>query len=131
MVKKENFTSAVYLTFSGDCKKALAFYHACFGGTWQLQLLEQRLPGYTTLPVVSGSLVSDRIIIHASDLVHDEGRKVGNNMAIFLSCKDAEDRKTWVKKLTANHQHLLRAWDVGQPLLEITDAFQVRWVLGI
>jgi len=30
---------------------------------------------------------------NGSDLVHDEGRKIGNDLSVFLPCKNAGDRK--------------------------------------
>ncbi|MGY0041025.1 hypothetical protein [Pedobacter sp. NJ-S-72] len=83
----DKFRSVVFVTFSGNCKKALSFYQSCFGGLLQIETFEKELSGYIEKPVVSGSLVSDRIIIHGSDLVHNEGRKLGNYISIFFTVK--------------------------------------------
>lgn len=130
MVGEETYTSAIFLTFSGNCKKALTFYQSCFGGKLQFDLFEQQLPGFTEMPVIRGSLVSEKLIIHASDLVHNEGRRVGNNIALFLPCKDAEDRLALVNKLTLNRS-LIDQDDLYLPLLEVIDAYEVRWMLAI
>lgn len=125
-------TSAIFITFSGNCIKALKFYQFCFGGTLQFQTFgKELLQDYSETPVVSGSLVSDRIIIHGSDLVHEEGRKIGNYMSIFLHCKTNNDRKVLIEKLEANEKFLFNKHDDDQKLIEITDAFDVRWLLGI
>lgn len=126
-------TSAIFITFSGNCIKALKFYQSCFGGTLQFQTFgKELLQDYTETPVVSGSLVSDRIIIHGSDLVHEEGRKIGNYMSIFLHCKTSNDRKVLIEKLEANQKFLFNKHDDDdQKLIEITDAFDVRWLLGV
>ena len=94
MVEHDNdkLRSGVFITFAGNCKKALTFYQTCFGGTLQFETFTEELNGYSEMPVISGSLVSDRIIIHGSDLVHNEGRKPGNNISILLHCKDTYDR---------------------------------------
>lgn len=115
--------SAVFITFAGNCRKALTLYQTCFGGTLQFETLE--LEGYTETPVVSGSLVSDSLIIHGSDLVYSEGRTLGNYIAVFLHCKTKDNRQRLIKKLGGN--------DTGedQKLVEITDAFDVRWILGV
>ena len=42
---KEKLISAVFLTFSGNCKKALTFYQACFGGTLQFETFGKELQG--------------------------------------------------------------------------------------
>lgn len=122
--------SAVFITFSGNCEKALSFYQTCFGGLLQFETFEKEINGYTERPVVIGSLVSGGITIHGSDLVTDEGRKIGNHIAIFLYCKDKDDRSALIKKLQfekelpVNNNH-------DQKLIEITDAFEVRWILSV
>lgn len=124
-------TSAVFITFSGNCIKALTFYQSCFGGTLRFETFgKELLQVYTEIPVISGSLVSDRIIIHGSDLVHEEGRKIGNYMSIFLHCKTSNDRKVLIEKLEAK-KNLFNKNDDDQKLIEITDAFDVRWLLGV
>ncbi|MGS2764748.1 hypothetical protein [Sinomicrobium sp. M5D2P9] len=125
------FVSAVFITFSGNCKKALTYYQACFGGTLQFETFGRELQGYAEMPVVSGSLVSDRIVIHGSDLVHDEGRTLGNYMSIFLHCRNAYDRKELIEKLKCNAQIIFFNDGDDQKLVEVTDAFDVRWVLSV
>ncbi len=122
------FTSAVFLTFSGNCKEALTFYQTCFGGSLRFEMFEKQLPGYTEMPVVSGSLISDTIVMHGSDLVHQEGRILGNHMAIFMQCADMETRKTLLKKLEPNKKIPFTGND-DEKLIEITDAFDIRWIL--
>jgi PhnB protein len=124
-------TNAVFITFSGNCKKALTFYQACFGGVLQFETFGKELKDYPDILVVNGSLVSDRIIIHGSDLVHDEGRKLGNYISIFLLCKNTDERKLLIEKLeSAAKDRPVKNYD-DQKLVELTDAFDVRWVLGV
>ncbi|WP_353127209.1 VOC family protein [Parapedobacter pyrenivorans] len=125
------FVSAVFVTFSGNCRKALTFYQTCFGGTLHFETFEKELQGYTEMPVVSGSLVSDNIIIHGSDLVHNEGRILGNHLSIFLYCKKADDRQALIEKLKFDKTNSSDTNDDSQRLVEITDAFDVRWILGV
>lgn len=128
---KAGLRSGIFITFSGNCKKALTFYQTCFGGKLHFETFDKELQGYTELPVVSGSLVSDSIVIHGSDLVHNEGRKIGNYLSIFLQCKDAKDRKVIMEKLESGRKGLSFALPEEQKLIELTDAFGVRWVLGV
>ena len=128
---KNKLTSGVFITFSGNCDKALRFYQTCFGGTLQFETFEKELEGFTELPVISGSLVSDRIIIYGSDLVHNEGRKLGNYISIFLHCKNVADRKDLIEKLEFNKKGPLGKNYNDKKLVEITDAFDVRWMLGV
>jgi uncharacterized glyoxalase superfamily protein PhnB len=120
-------TSAVFLTFSGNCKEALTFYQTCFGGTLRFNFFEG-LKGYAEMPVINGSLISDSIHIHGSDLVHNEGRIPGNHMAIFMQCANMETRKTLLEKLELNKKFPFTVND-QEKLIEITDAFDIRWIL--
>ena len=133
MVKHNNttLTSAHFITFPGNCRKALTFYQACFGGKLQFESFKNELSGYTEMLIISGSLVSDRIIIHGSDLVHDEGRKLGNHMSVFIHCKNTYDRKTLIEKLAFDKTNLFMKNSDDQTLIELTDAFDVNWVLGV
>lgn len=128
--KCDQFVSAVFLTFSGNCKEALTFYQTCFGGTLRFETFERQLQGYTDMPVVSGSLVSDTVIIHGSDLVHNEGRILGNHMAIFIQCTTIDARRALIEKLELNKK-ISSASNEEEKLIEITDAFEVRWILYV
>lgn len=127
---QDKFVSAVFLTFSGNCREALTFYQTCFDGTLQFETFEKVLQGYTETPVVVGSLVSDSIIIHGSDLVHNEGRIAGNYMAIFIACINTHVRRTLVEKLEFRKRGGGNS-NYDERLIEITDVFDVRWVLGV
>ncbi|RZA02657.1 MAG: glyoxalase [Sphingobacteriaceae bacterium] len=124
---KEELIGGVFITFAGNCKKALTFYQTCFGGTLHFETFDEDL-GYKEKSVVRGTLVADNIVIHGSDLVHNEGRKIGNYVSVFLPFKNIEDRRDIIDKLSLGNKMLL---DQDQTLIEITDAFDVRWVLGV
>lgn len=123
--------SSVFITFPGNCKAALTFYQGCFGGMLHFELFEKALDDFAAAPVIIGSLISERIIIHGSDLVHDEGRRIGNHISIFLPCKNVHERKAFEEKLAVS-SGLLKAKDhETQGLIEVTDLFQVNWILGL
>lgn len=124
-------TSGIFITFSGNCKKALTFYQTCFGGKLHFEIFDKELQGYKEKPVISGSLVADSIVIHGSDLVHNEGRKIGNYISVFLPCKNAADRKILIEKLESHSNGLSASNYEEQKLIEVTDAFDVRWILGV
>lgn len=122
--------SAVFITFPGNCKRALTFYQSCFGGKLQLEPFEEELEAYKEI-VVSGTLLAEVITIHGSDLVHNEGRKLGNYISIFFACKNTADRKQLIEKLVAHKKNFLIKNQEEQKLIELTDAFDVRWVLAV
>jgi uncharacterized glyoxalase superfamily protein PhnB len=128
MQNKETIASAFYITFSGNCKKALILYQSCFGGDLHFDIFDEKISGIEELPVISGFLVSDKITIYGSDLVHNEGRRVGNVIAVYVHCKDNKERFNYLKKLSNNNFYKNHS---EQKLIEITDAFEVRWIFGI
>ncbi len=121
----------IFITFSGNCKKALTFYQNCFGGKLFFQTFEKELPGFPGIPVISGSLISESIIIHGSDLVPHEGRKTGNYLSIFLNFNHADERRVLIEKLKPQCNIISGQSTEGQKLIELTDAFDVRWILSI
>lgn len=127
----DRLTCRIFITFSGNCKKALTFYQTCFGGTLSFETFDKELRGYTETPIIHGSLVSDIIVIHGSDLVHNEGRKIGNYLSIFLPCKNTDDRKMLIEKLGSGARDIATQNDEEDRLIEVMDAFDVRWVFGL
>ena len=123
--------SGIFITFSGNCKQALSFYQSCFGGHLQFETFEKELQGFTPLPVISGSLVAERIVIYGSDLVHNEGRIPGNYLSIYLHCENSDFRKELISKLEPAKTDLSDGNDDALKLIEVIDAFGVRWILGI
>lgn len=123
--------SAVFITFSGNCRKALAFYQTCFGGSLLFEPFETEWQGHPEKPIVIGSLFSDSITIHGSDLVYNEGRKVGNYMAVFLHCKTVDERRVLIEKLELDTAHSATVDHESQKLVEIVDRFEVRWILAV
>jgi hypothetical protein len=126
----ERLQSGIFITFSGNCRAALTFYQACFGGTLHFEMFDEPLQGYTEVPVVSATLISDRIAIYGSDLVHNEGRKVGNYLAVFMSCVDIAERGELITRLTSR-KNKKEDRNTEHKFIEVTDLFNVRWVLGV
>lgn len=131
MSLNKKIKSAFFITFSGDCKKALTLYQNCFGGVVHFNTFDEPIDGIEELPVVSGSLVCEKVTIYGSDLVHNEGRRVGNFISIYIHCNDCNERFIYLKKLNNTLQDCSPLKYVDQKLIEITDPFDVRWVFGI
>lgn len=129
--ERDNLISGVFITFSGNCREALDFYQACFGGIFHLETFDQELYRDPKRPVIIGSLISDRITIHGSDLVHDNGRRIGNHLSIFLPCENEKERQELSEKLASVKKTKFSANHKDQKLIEVTDPFQVSWILSI
>lgn len=126
----ERLQSGIFITFSGNCRAAFTFYQACFGGTLHFEMFDEPLQGYTEVPVVSATLISERIAIYGSDLGHNEGRKVGNYLAIFMPCQDITEREELITRLTSR-KNKKENFNKQHKFIEVTDLFNVRWVLGV
>lgn len=127
----KKISSAFFITFSGDCKKAFTLYQQCFGGDLFFDVFEESISGVAELPVISGSLVSEKITLYGSDLVHNEGRRVGNFISLYIHCRDFSERLEYIKKLDRKYNDYFPQKYSGQKLVEITDCFDVRWVFGV
>lgn len=82
-------------------------------------------------PVVSGSLISENIMIHGSDLVPQEGRKTGNYLSVFLNFSHAAERRVLIEKLKPQCHAIPMQNEEEQKLIELIDAFDVRWILSV
>src|SRR3546814_11527459 len=122
----DRLINAVFVTFPGNCKQALTFYQTCFGGLLQFETFDKELPGCTELPVVSGSLVSERIIIYGSDLVHNEGRKIGNYISLYLQCENIYARRELITKLESGKKHFPFSNEGERQRFKVTAMFAVR-----
>ena|SRR5688572_17129852 len=93
-----------YLTFNGNCRKAMAFYKDCFGGTLTLQTLEKspgtdQLPGPMKRVILQATLVNDQLILIGSDMVSEQGLITGNAVSLMLRCSNEDELKSYYKKL--------------------------------
>ena len=122
--------SAVFITFSGNCRQAFTAYHACFGGELHIESFEHHFEGFSAKPVVRAVLRSSKLVIQGSDLVHSEGRRIGNYMAVFVYCASEQERQHYLEQLCveANHRE---SFNTGEALVEIVDRFDVRWVFAV
>lgn len=123
--------SAVFITFSGNCRQAFTSYHACFGGDLQMETFEQEVEGFLEKPVVKAVLTSSKLVLYGSDMVHNEGRRIGNYMAVLVSCASEQERLHYLEQLcveSSNHQPIS---NTGQALVEMVDRFDVRWMFAL
>lgn len=126
-----NVSSSIFLTFSGNCKSALTFYQNCFGGQLHFDLFNNVVDDFPEQLVISGYLLADRIIIRGSDLAYDQGRIIGNYMAIYLQCSNFLERGLLKNKLLVGSDKNYPLDNSQTKLIEVVDQFQVRWILGV
>jgi PhnB protein len=127
-----------FLTFNGNCKEAMRFYHSCFGGKLRFTYLGEApfgrdLPEDMQTLVVQASLVSEHISLFASDMSSNEGLYAGNSISLLISMKRDEQLKTIFSRLS-------RKGEVTGPLSQdiqtgewatLTDKYSVQWIFEI
>lgn len=124
-----------YLFFNGNCKQAMEFYNACFGG--ELVAIQVKdSPAKDSMPAAQGAkilnarLKSSSIDFSASDWLRPDRTPIqGNTVCLYLSGGTRED-------LSVLFERLAEGGEVTDPLKEqffgtygaLNDRFGVRWM---
>ena len=125
-----------YLSFSGNCREALAFYKVCLGGALSLQTvagspMEAGCPGAMKHQILHGSLTRNGLILMGSDMVGPEGLMKGNNISLSLSCSSEREINQFFSALSEGGKVIeplkLQFW--GAMFGVLTDKFGIRWML--
>jgi hypothetical protein len=90
----------------------------------------QSIGEYAEQPVIRAVLHAPKLTIQGSDLVYNEGRRVGNYIAVLVACKNHEERKDYISRLY-DHENTRVITEHDDPLVEIIDRFDVRWMFAI
>jgi PhnB protein len=124
-----------YLLFAGNCKDAMAFYHAIFGGELTLTTvgdspMKDAFPVAMHARVVNARLKSKLVDISASDWLRPTVNPIrGNTVCLYLSGGNPDDTKSLFSKLSEGA-------DVTDPLRDqpfglygaLNDKFGTRWM---
>lgn len=124
-----------YLTFDGNCREAMTFYHSCLGGQLTLLPVGESQMAEHMPPEMHGRLMhallrNDNVVLMASDMLGPEDVVRGNDVSLCLVCTSKDEIEDRFAKLSAGGQ-------IGHPLNEeffgtfgdLTDQFGVRWML--
>ncbi len=93
----------VYLTFNGQCREAMNFYHQCLGGELNIMLFKDspvEVPEEQKERVLHAVLDFDDGKIMASDSMPDQPVSTGNNFSLSLDFKDNSSLDSCFQKLT-------------------------------
>jgi PhnB protein len=134
--KKENNMAQLtpYLTFNGNCKEAMEFYHACLGGELFLQTVgespaKDQMPPQTQNDVMHSRLAAGELVFMASDMMGPGELVRGNATALAIIGRSKAEIQEYFDKLS-------EGGTVGQPLTDtffgtfgsLTDKFGVNWM---
>jgi PhnB protein len=125
-----------YLTFNGNCRKAMKFYQSCLGGELTFQPvgetpLGKKMPAKMKNAVLHSMLSNDTLCIMGSDMVSDKGVIRGNAVSLALTCTDEEEMKACYKKLSEGGivTHPVSPTFYGALHGSLTDKFGNQWLV--
>ena len=127
-----------FLLFDGNCAEAMAFYHACLGGTLVLTQLgdtpmKAQFPPEKHGRIINAQLKSDAIEISATDWMAAPAfePKLGNMSAVFVIGSEAGELKAAFDGLAAGadkeHFQELRPMPFGM-YGQFYDRYGVQWI---
>ncbi len=126
-----------YLTFSGNCRDAMTFYHECLGGELTFQTVGEsplcwKMPKQMKDCIVHATLTKEALVVQGSDMVPQTGLVKGNAVSLFLNCSSEEELKMMYAKLSAegHADHPLEDTFWGSLFGDLTDKFGNHWILN-
>ena len=126
-----------YITFNGNCREAMEFYHRCLGGDLRLQTLSespvaQKLPGNMKEAILHAELTCKHFVLMGSDMVQDEYLVKGNAMGIVLHCTSEKEVSACYNKLSqgGKQTHPLKTTFWGTLFGCLTDKYGNHWLLN-
>lgn len=123
-----------YLLFAGDCKEAMTFYHAIFGGELVITTvgespIKNSFPVAMHEKVLNARLKSDLVDISASDWLRPAEKLIrGNSVSLYISGGSPDETNSLFNKLSEGA-------DITDPLSDqpfgqygaLNDKFGNRW----
>lgn len=130
-------TLSPYFSFNGNCREAMTFYQGCFGGTLSFQSIADA-PSSNDFPekikycILQASLITENLVLLATDMVAEEYLIKGNSLSILLNFKNEEEIKACYQKLSSgghsSHPLELNFW--GALFGAVTDKYGNCWLLS-
>ncbi|HJU46268.1 MAG TPA: VOC family protein [Chitinophagaceae bacterium] len=123
-----------YLTFNGNCREAMTFYHSCLGGDLFLQSVEEspmakEWPASTQKNILHSSITNGSVLLLASDMGAGGVPDKGNIICIAVSFTDEQQLKTTFSGLSEGGKitrplHSFFGGTIGT----LTDRFGIDWI---
>lgn len=126
-----------YLTFNGNCREAMTFYHYCLGGELTFQTvgespLSKKMPKKMKDFILHATLTRETLLLQGSDMVPQPGLIKGNAVSLSLDCSSEEEIKMVYTKLSAEGKadHPLEDTFWGALFGDLTDKYGNHWILN-
>jgi PhnB protein len=126
-----------YLTFNGNCRKAMTFYKKCLGGELSFQTvgespMSKKLPKKMKNCILHSTLSNGSLLLMGSDMVSENGLLKGNAVSLVLNCTSERQIRECYKKLSAGGQatHPLENTFFNALFGGLTDKYGNNWMLN-
>lgn len=125
-----------YISFNGNCREAMEFYHKCLGGALHFQTvgdspLSEKLPTAIRKFILHASLTCENFVLMGSDIVSEKGLVKGNTISILLHCVSETEARVYYKKLSRGGKQMypleLTFW--GDLFGSFADKYGNYWML--
>ncbi len=130
-------TISPYLTFNGNCREAMTFYHECFGGELLFQTigespLSSNMSERMKNVILHSTLHNESFMIVGTDIVGSESIIKGNSISILVNCSSKEEAKKVYKKLAEGSitGNSLQFTYWGALFGDITDKYDNHWLIN-
>lgn len=97
----------VYLTFNGNCREAMTFYHSCLGGSINIMSFGDT-PHADSLPenerdlVMHSTVTNGKLMLMASDSTSHHGKvTTGSSITLSMNCDSEAEIDELFSKLSA------------------------------
>lgn len=124
-----------FLTFNGNCREAMTFYHNCFGGEIQFQTigdspLGKKLSSEMQEYILHSSISTKHFTLMGTDMVEEQGLVQGNAVSIWVECMSKSELHTYYQKLAEKGEarQPIKQTLSGALLGALTDKFGKHWL---
>ncbi|MBL7858529.1 MAG: VOC family protein [Cyclobacteriaceae bacterium] len=124
-----------YLSFNGNCREAMTFYHACLGGVLTFQTVHEysSAPGDEELEncILNATLIRNQLVLVGTDLLPEDWKR-GNSISLWLRCESEVSMKKSYQKLALGGKQTqppMRTVD-GALFGTLTDKFGNEWLIN-
>lgn len=125
-----------YLTFDGNCREAMTFYHECLGGELYLQTVgESPMAGQMSAEwqqkILHASITKGSLVLMGSDMNRTSLVR-GNSVTLSINCSSEDELNTFFGKLSAGGQIIDPVADMfwGAKFGAFTDKFGINWIVN-
>lgn len=135
--------SVPYFMFNGNCREALEFYKACFGGGLKIMTYadapedacspggDESGPAPAPDQVMHGMLENGSFLLMASDDPFNK-TAVGDNVQININCDSVEHHQQLFDRLSEGGEAVVAPHDAfwGARFAMVVDKFGIHWMLS-